>query len=149
MHHRSMKRSLIFYVILNMSVVNCLGQPDMQMSIDTDEGIVTVSKTHEGNDVINFNCSTWNEMVKGTKYTSEKLQYGKYYKVIVEISSAAFQCNAGIGFSCSIFDDNKIITAPVDVNNKNRFATATIRLQLPDTVTMIFIDTISWNTLKK
>lgn len=121
-----------------------------QLSIVTDDGIFSVSQTDDGKDMISFNITLWNDMVKGTKFVSKNLNALSKKKICIHISNKhCMHCTAGIGFRCGIFDCvNLLDRIPAIVNNENRICSIKIIQQDTATVKLIFLDKVDWYSLQ-
>ncbi len=125
-------------------------QYDTQTSILTEEGIFTVSHTEYGKDMVCFNVYLWNDMMKGTKYTSPNLAGLSAKKVCIQITNKKERhCRSGIGFRCGIFDQSyKLTNETTLVNGSNRICSAIIQKQDTGTVKIIFLDKVDWLSLQ-
>ena len=125
-------------------------QTDTQTGILTESGIVTVSKTAEGKDMILFTKAIWDEMQKGTRYTSGNLCPGTSRQFCIEIARKnKSQCRSGIGFTCSVFDcPARCNSQPVVVDASNRICSVMLQMQDNSTVQLIFLDKLNWESLQ-
>lgn len=139
------------------SLCNCciipiflLAQNDTQTSILTEDGIFTVSHTEDGKDMICLNVYLWDDMIKGTKYTSPNLVATSTKKVCIQIANKkVLHCRSGIGFRCGIFDHpNKLKNTGTLVNNVNRICSVSIQKQDAGTIKIIFLDKVDWLSLQ-
>jgi hypothetical protein len=126
-------------------------QGDQQQCIVTDVGILTVSQTVDGFDMIVLSVSVWNKMAAGTSYTSNRLNDSQSVACYIEIASKETgYCRKGIGFACSIFPcPANIAHYPLRVNDKNRFCRVLLQRDAAATVRMIFLDVVDWQDLAK
>jgi hypothetical protein len=127
--------------------IGSFAQEDIQCSVLTDDGIITISKTCNGNDAIMLNIQAWDAMVKGTKYESANLCAVASKKACLEISNKTQNhCRSGIGFRCGIFDCNGHM--PGLVNKENRICAVDIQKQDAFTIRIIFLDKVDWISLR-
>ena len=139
----------ILLLLLNISF-HGIAQADMQTSILTEYGIMTVSKTTDGKDMICFGIAIWDEMQKGTSYTSRNLPEKSSRQFCIEIAGKhKHACRSGIGFSCSVYEcpgrTNRIASI-VDASNR----LCSVMLQRPNryTLLLIFLDNVNWESLQ-
>ncbi|MEP7164323.1 MAG: hypothetical protein ABI741_06500 [Ferruginibacter sp.] len=127
-----------------------LAQSDGQTSILTEDGVFTVSQTVDGKDMICFNIHLWDDMVKGTKYSSKNLCTLRAKKACIEIANKnQLQCKAGAGFRCGIFDClDPLQTIPALVNRSSRICSVIIQKQDSTTIKLIFLDIVDWQSLQ-
>ena len=125
-------------------------QGDTQTSILTEDGVFTISHTPDGKEMIFLNVYLWDDMVKGTKYTSQHLTRSSAKKICIEIANKKQGlCKTGIGFRCGIFDQpDKLINKPALVNYANRFCSAMVLKQDTYTIKIIFLDKVDWLSLQ-
>lgn len=144
-----MIKSFLYFIYLLIISFSAKAQTDRQISIRTEEGIMTVSKTDAGKDVIVISISCWDKMVAGTKYCSSNLSNGINKKVCIQITDKKHgQCRQGIGFGCSIFDCPAVADdLPNKVDNENRICAITIK-KIKAAVKIIFEDKVNWKSLE-
>lgn len=126
-----------------------ISQYDHQISIKTDSGIFSISKTMDGHDQINFPLIVWDQIAGNSKYNSIDLPAKKSICVFIQISDKyASGCRSGIGFSCGIWDRKILLDSTSRlVNNCNRVCAAIIERNTGSMV-VTFIDIIDWNSLQ-
>ena len=137
---------LLYFAIISVSAN---AQQDTQISIQTEEGIMTVSKTADGKDMIIISIACWDEMVVGTKYSAYNLSGLKGKKFCIQITDKKHgHCRKGIGFGCSIFDCPSVPDPlPNRVDNENRICAITVR-KIKGAVKIIFDDKVDWQSLQ-
>ena len=137
---------LSFTIIISFSAN---AQEDTQISIRTEEGIITVSKTGDGKDMIILSIACWNEMVAGTKYSANNLSAVKAKQFCIQITDKKHgHCRKGIGFGCSIFDCPSVPDPlPNRVDNENRICAITVK-KIKGAVKIIFDDKVDWKSLQ-
>ena len=143
-----MKKFLLVAVFIVLSF-SAIAQNDVQISILTEEGIVTVSKNEEGKDMISVTTGYWNEIAAGTKYISGSLPFypGRHFCFEIANKKQGI-CKKGIGFSCGIFEcPAGFHRFPVIVNNENRLCSVTVCRSPGGTVKIIFNDKMDWQSL--
>ncbi len=146
-----MSKIFILFFVIGLLPFFLIAQTDKQTSIRTDDGVFTVSQTATGEDMVCINSVLWNEMVAGTKYCSVNLMSFRKKTICIEIANKKqLHCKAGIGFRCGIFDagDMKKNIHNV-VNHSNRICCVMIQLQDTNTVKIIFLDEVDWDSLQK
>ena len=140
-----------FFGCMLFHSLTSLAQNDLQMSIQSGNKIITVSKTVEENDMISFSVAYWDALMTGTKYMCEHLAAKKDYPAWIEIADEKEGlCKGGIGFSCSISD--RPLTKhwrPSIVNHNNRLCAVTITKKTDGSVRIIFNDKVDWEDLQK
>ena len=148
--NRVMKKKFFALCLCCIIPLFLLAQYDTQTSILTEDGIFTVSQTADGKDMIFFHIHLWDNMVKGTKYTSDNLILFQTTRVCIQIAKKIqLHCKAGIGFRCGIFDcvnDPKKI--PSKINASNRVCSATMQKTDKTTIKIIFLDKVDWLSLQ-
>lgn len=140
----------IFFLLLLIVTVACVNaQTDMQTSIMAGNQILTVSKTTDGNDMILLNITSWDAMMRGTKYCSNHLPALNEKQFCIEIADHKYGfCKTGIGFGCSVFDCPDVpCSLPNRVNNENRICAVTVR-KIKGSIKMVFIDHVDWKSLQ-
>ncbi|MEO6489543.1 MAG: hypothetical protein ABIO04_06355 [Ferruginibacter sp.] len=140
-----MKKVIIYILIINFISINCYSQNAFMAIIDSQA--FTILKL-AARDVVTLKASVWDEMVKGTKFTSVNLKEGSLSPVYIEIADKRFLCQNGIGFSCSIFDRTEHTSNWQPVNNKNRIAAANLQLAGNDRIMIYFLETVDWCSLQ-
>jgi hypothetical protein len=146
-----MSKIIIFHFVCSLLPLFLMAQYDTQISVVTDDGLFTVSQTTTGNDMVCFPVNLWNDMVKGTKYSSENLPLFRGKIIFLEIADKKkLHCKTGVGFRCGIFDagDEKK-NFRIVVNHANRKCSVMIQLQDTNTVKIIFLDEVDWESLQK
>ncbi len=125
----------------------CQAQPDSQGSIHTEIGVYTISKTAKGKDMIRFSIDVWDKMQQGTRFTAANLNKMQVIRFCMEISSKEkYNCMSGIGFNCSVFDC-PVKPCPITVNDSNRFCSVMLKKTDANTVQLIFLDHVDWESL--
>lgn len=151
LHDQIIFMGKIFLYLLYFAVIPFYAnaQEDAQISIQTEEGILTVSKTANGKDMIIISIACWDEMVAGTKYSTYNLSGVKGKKFCIQITDKKYgHCRKGIGFSCSIFDCPTVPDPlPNRVDNENRICAITVR-KIKGAVKIIFDDKVNWQSLQ-
>ena len=145
------KCHLLFVILSTCLSFNSLAQTDIQKNILTESGIVSVSKTGDGKDMILFTKSMWDEMQKGTRYTSGNFCPATALQFCMEITAKKnkLQCRSGIGFTCSVFDcPDRYKTQPVVIDASNRICSVMIQRPDNNTVKLIFLDKVNWESLQ-
>lgn len=124
-------------------------QSDLHQSILTDIGILTVSQTMDGMDMIVLPANAWNKMAVGTSFTSNRLTDSQAVTCYIEIASKEKgRCRKGIGFACSIYPCTaNAIDYPLRVNDKNRFCRVMLQRDGAASVRIIFLDEVDWQDL--
>lgn len=142
-----MKRLLLVGVFIVITYYTG-AQYDIQTTILTDIGLITVSKTPDNKDRILISTRLWNEMVAGTKYTAAYLYASKSKMFCIEIASRREgNCRKGIGFGCSIYDcPYSPDPLPNRVDDENRICAVNVK-KLKGTIEIIFIDNVNWKSL--
>lgn len=154
-NERFIKAGVMNKIIISLCVCFIIplflfAQYDTQTSILTEDGIFTVSHTEDGKDMICFNVYLWDDMMKGTKYTSQNLIQSSAKKVCIQMSNKKeLHCRSGIGFRCGIFDQpNKLKNTVALVNSSNRICLVSIQKQDAGTIKIIFLDKVDWLSLQ-
>ena len=144
------KRHLLFVILSTCLSFNSFAQADIQINILTESGIVTVSKTGDGKDMILFTTAIWDEIQKNTKFTSNNFCEKTPLQFCIEIADKdKFQCRSGIGFSCSVFDcPERSNSKAVVVDTSNRICSVMLQRLNCDTVKLIFLDKVNWKNLQ-
>lgn len=144
-----MKRNLLIILCLASFVFTATAQYDRQICIETEEGVLTISRTANGKDMIMVSIASWDRMVVGTKYESCFLPGFSGRKFCMQISDKKQgHCAQGIGFGCSIFDCPSVPDPlPNRVDNDNRICAVTVK-KLKGSVRIIFDDKVNWQSLK-
>lgn len=149
MQSKRTKRRALFCLLIFIPFFT-MAQHDMQTSILSDDGIFTVSQTCDGKDMILFSTALWDDMMKGTKYTSHNLAASIPVKIYIQLTNKKqWYCSAGIGFRCSVFDNTGVAESrPTLVNNDNRICSAMIQKKDAATIRLILLDKVDWNSLQ-
>lgn len=144
------KYQLLFLIISTCSSFNSFAQADLPKNILIESGIVTVSKTSDGKDMILFTKIMWDEMQKGTRYTSGNFCQATTLQFCMEITAKnKLQCRSGIGFACSVFDcPDRDKTQPIVIDASNRICSVMIQRPDNNTVKLIFLDKVNWESLQ-
>ncbi len=145
-----MIRIYFFLYLIYLAPYFSFAQDDIQMSIQTEDGIFTVSQTPQGRDMIICNIKIWNDMVTGTKYISDNLSISHDYRACIYITNKKqMHCKTGIGFRCGIFDclcESKFPDTIVDAGN--RTCRVIIKKNRGGTITIIFLNKVDWISLQ-
>ena len=155
--HFSILVHQIFHMIKSLccllfliAVFNGYAQTDFQQSILMDKKIITVSKTCDEKDMIILSNNYWDDMVKGTPYTSSRLPVTGYKEFRIEIADKVHGlCKTGIGFGCGIFNyDSVTHRSPQLINNECRVCSVLIKRETLYSVRIIFNDVMDWESLQ-
>lgn len=141
----------LFVVLLSAALNNSSAQYVIKKSINTSYGMFSISKTNNGKDKLIFKRSVWDEMQKGTMFTSDKLSNNTTIQFCIEITrKELFQCRSGIGFSCSVFNcPERKKSKPLKVDAQNRICSVLLQKVDSNTVCLIFLDEVNWKSLEK
>jgi hypothetical protein len=144
-----MQKEFLYFIYLLIISFNTNAQADNQISIQAEEGILTVSKTTGGKDIIIMSIACWDKMVAGTKYCSWNLSGVANKKICIQITDKKHgHCRKGIGFGCSIFDCPDVPDElPNKVDNENRICAITVK-KIKGAVKIIFDDKVDWQSLQ-
>jgi hypothetical protein len=137
------------FLILNLLLLLnwvARSQDDLQFSVMTDEGVITVSKSFDGKDMMRINVSTWDKFCRGTQFSSHHLQTGIQRRIFILIASRYSEnCNEGIGI-CMIADQfNSLIGEGCD---SARIVEVLFEKIDPYTVRLIFLTDVNWQLLQ-
>ncbi len=145
-----MKTIAIFFFLL-MGCLHAHAQNGrLKKYVFIDRALIWIQSVG-GKETLQIQERHWDNMTAGTKYTSEYLHLQRFKRVLIEIADQHYgACKRGIGFSCSIYDDKTpAISHPVIVNHRNRIASILLKKELHGMVTLIFLDTIDWESLQQ
>jgi hypothetical protein len=140
---------IIIWIMMALGNIPARAQSDLQQSILTDLGIVTVSQTHEGLDLVILPANIWKTMASGTSCACDRLIDSQAIYCYIEIASKEKgHCRKGIGFACSIYPcPANAIDYPLRVNDKNRFCRVMLQRDGAASVRIIFLDEVDWQDL--
>lgn len=145
----SLMKYVIFFLLVFIIPAAAVAQYDAQTSILTNHGLMTVSKTVNGHDMISLDIKTWDQWMTGTKYMAEYFNNNKEKICCIEIADKYNgACRSGIGFQCGIYDCPASSNASFNkVNNQNRICTVMIK-RINHSVIIVFIDEVDWENLQ-
>lgn len=148
--HVVMFRGYVIFYFTCLAPFFSSAQQDIQTSILTENGIMTLSQTPGGNDMVICKIDIWNKIVKGTKYTADNLSVSGAARICIQIANKKqMHCRSGIGFSCGIFDCLKEKeNQTVIINNKRRICPVLVQKNTGGTVTIIFLNKVDWQSLQ-
>ena len=138
-----MKMEFLFWIISCLPV-EIYAQPDRQISIQTDEGIITVSQWHEGKDMIAFNEISWNCISAGTCFQSEYLPLDDTLDCFILLAAKNSSCSGGIGFSCGLYK----IKISVNTGMQQRLFPVKIVKKNSTTFFLLFQKELNWEKLE-
>jgi hypothetical protein len=143
-----MKTCFLFHLYLIVLLFSAKAQNTWPTSIQTEKGVMKISKTNNGKDMIRMSIASWDEMVAGTKYIAYYLS-SKGKILCMEIADKQTGlCKKGIGFGCSIFDCPHVPDPlPNKVNDENRICAVSVK-KIKGVVQIIFIDHVDWKSLE-
>jgi len=142
---------LLFAALLSTAMHTSSAQHSIHKNSSTANAVFSISKTSNGKDKILFKRSVWDEMQKGTMFTSDNFLNNKPIKFCIEITNKElFQCRSGIGFSCSVFNcPERIGSQPLKVDAQNRICSVLLEKKDKYTVCLVFLDEVDWESLEK
>lgn len=142
---------LLFAVLLSAATHTSSAQHSIHKNSSTANAVFSISKTSKGKDKILFKRSVWDEMQKGTMFTSDNFLKNKPIQFCIEITNKEiFQCRTGIGFSCSVFNcRERIGSRPLKVDAQNRICSVLLQKIDKNTVCLVFLDEVNWESLEK
>lgn len=146
-----MKKKLVIILLLVCCSSSLVAQKKFTVNQKNKNRTYRIISTAAGLDQLSMTCSQWDDFVAGTKYISRYLAGSAGIRLCMEIADKyQGHCNKGIGFGCSIFDDNRNGTEnSILVNHTNRLASVVVFKRPDDRITLFFLNRINWQSLQQ